>query len=935
MNGLPNGTVTFLFTDIEGSTKLSQEFPDEISVLFAKHNEILSQSIKNHNGFLFQIIGDAFCAAFHNGTDALYAALEAQRLLLNENWTPAPIKVRMGIHTGAAQLREEGAKEGSYSGYATMALTQRIMSAGHGGQILLSQNTYDKADEALSPEVELRDLGERRFKNIMRPERIYQLTVPDLPSEFPPLNTLESFNHNLPEQLTSFIGRQKELDEVTKLIASHRMVTLTGSGGAGKTRLSLQIGNACLGHFSKGVWIAELATISDPSLVSQTLLSIFNLRGDSHRDPVDSLTKHLRSKELLLILDNCEHLIDTCAQVSGSLLQACPKLKILSTSREPLRIAGERTYRVPSLAIPDTNQLPPLENLMQFEAIHLFVERASTIKPDFELTKENASFVAQICSRLDGIPLAIELAVARVKMLTPEQIAARLDDRFHLLTGGSRTALPRQQTLQAMIDWSYSLLTEQEKSLFRRLSVFIGGWTLEAAEAVCPDEEPGGILPHDILDLLTRLVDKSLIATDEVMGETRYRRLETIRQYSREKFLETDEVESIRNWHLNYYVRFTESAEQGLKSRDQFIWGNRMNVEQDNIRNALEWGLRTNPYSALRIVGASNLFWTAGGFSAEGFHWTQTALEKTANHPVSDNITIEEILVARAKALCGLTRLYLSLGDNTNAKRSAEESVVLYRQSQDQRGLAFALAILAYPLEFLGERAKAEEILQESIFIARAEGDVYVLCRALNILARVTIQLHHDLESSKRYVEEAYSLARENGLRYQEAQTLEILGHIATDTKDHIEARLYFEESARVYEEVGALFNVVLEKSNLAHLERRTGNYTKALEHYRETILAFRDIGQTGAVAHQLECFGFIAIAFNQNEQALQLFTAATTLREKAGTPMRPEEKIYFDEQIRKLHEKMESPTLEWIWTKGHALSMDMAINLAIEDIHE
>jgi len=778
-------------------------------------------------------------------------------------------------------------------------------------------------------------MGEQRLKNIIKPERIYQLNTSDLPSDFAPLNTLESYNHNLPAQLTSFIGRERELDEVTDLIISNRIITLTGSGGAGKTRLSLQVGNALLGQFSNGVWFAELAPVTDPELVPQILLSIFNLRGSSRRTPLGVLTDYLRPKELLLVLDNCEHLIGICAQISENLLHTCPNLKILITSREPLGITGEIPYRVPSLAIPDPNHLPSPDQLLEYESVRLFVERASTVKPGFELSKENASHIAQACSRLDGIPLAIELAAARVKVLTPEQIAARLDDRFHLLTGGSRTALPRQQTLHAMIDWSYSLLTNQEKTMLRRLAVFVGGWTLDAAESVCPDEEPGGILPHDTLDLLTRLVDKSLIITEEVAGETRYHRLETIRQYSREKFLETDEVEWIRNWHLNYFVRFSEMAEHGLKSRDQILWGNRMAKEQDNLRAALEWGMMKNPHSALRIAGASNLYWTAGGYSAEGFRWTQQALEQAEKQTTNNGIATEAKLVARAKALTGLTRLYLSLGDNANAKRASEESVALYRQSTDLHGLAFSLAILAYPLEFLGDREQAEAVLEESILIARAEQDIYVLCRSLNLLSRITTHLHHDLEASKRYVEEAYHLARDHGLRYQEAQSLEMLGFIAMDTKDYPEARLYFMESARIYEEVGASFNVILEKSHLAHLERQTGNITNAVELYRETILAFRDIGQTGAVSHQLECFGFIGIALNQSQHALQLFAAAHALREKAGTPMRPEEKTYFDEQLKVLHKKMESPTLEWIWAKGHALSMDRAIHLAIEEIHE
>jgi len=776
-------------------------------------------------------------------------------------------------------------------------------------------------------------MGDRHLKSILQSKRLFQLTVPDLPSEFPPLNTLEAFNHNLPSQITSFIGRQNEIGEIKQLLAANRIVTLTGSGGAGKTRLALQVGVDCLGQFPHGVWLTELASITDFMLVPQTLLAIFNLREDSHRTPLEVLTAYLRPKNLLLIFDNCEHLIEVCAQISETLLRACPNLKILASSREALGIAGEVCYRVPSLTTPDLNHMPPFEKLLDVDSIRLFVERATSVKPDFELTKDNASFVAQSCSRLDGIPLAIELAAARVKVLSPEQIAARLDDRFHLLTGGSRTALPRQQTLRAMIDWSYSLLTEQEKTLFRRLAVFVGGWTLEAAELVCADVEPDGILPHDILDLLTRLVDKSLVTTEDHMGMIRYRRLETIRQYSREKFFETNEVESIRNWHLRFFVRFSEQADENLQSRDQLLWGNLMAAEQGNLRAALDWGLSRDPYSALRIAGASNLFWTAGGFSAEGFRWTQKALELAEKVPVSEDVTTEAQLTARAKALRGLTRLYLSLGENVNAKRAAEASVDLYRQSHDRRGLAFALVILAYPLEFLGERVRAEAILQESNSIARAEGAAYLICRSLNILARVTIDLYHQLEMSKHYVEEAYHLARDEGLRYQEAQSLEILGFIATDTKDYAEARLYFLESARIYQEVGAAFNVILEKSNLAHLERQTGNYASALEYYRETILAFRDIGQTGAIAHQLECFAFIALAQDQKERALQLFAAASAIREKANIRMRPEEQVYYDQQLKRLHDKMDSPTLEWIWSKGHTLSMEHAITLAVEEI--
>jgi len=928
---LPTGTVTFLFTDIEGSTKLAQEHPDAMPSLLARHNEILNQVIEAHNGSVIQIAGDSFFASFHHASDGLNAALDAQRLLYNEAWSPAPIKVRMGIHSGRAHLEGES-KEIHSSGYTTLAIAQRIMSAGHGGQILLSQSTFDLIGDHLPEQAELVDMGERRLKDVMRIVHLYQLSVPDLPSEFPTLNTRELFSHNLPAQLTSFIGREKEMDEIRRLIVANRIVTLTGSGGAGKSRLSLQVSAESLSQFSDGVWYAELAPITDPALVPQTLHSIFKLREDRHRSPLEVLIDYLRAKDLLLVLDNCEHLIEACAQIGESLLQACPKLRILASSREALGIAGEAVYRVPSLSLPqDLRGTEDIEGLMGYEAIRLFIERAASAKQGFTLTEDNASSVAQICQRLDGIPLALELAASRVKVLTPEQIAARLDDRFRLLTDGSRTALPRQQTLRAMIDWSYSLLSEQEIILFCRLAVFVGGWTLEAAESVCGEE--GGEL--DVLDLLTRLVDKSLIFTEESMGEIRYHRLETIRQYSRERFLETNEVEAIRGRHLDFFVRFAELVDENLKGADQDVWQNRMLEELDNLRAALEWGLSRDPDSALRIAGAANLFWTAGGYSAEGFRWTQKALDQVEKSPIPEGVTIQRRLLASAKALRGLTRLYLSLGDNANAQRVAEESVALYRQCEDQRGLAFALVILAYPLVFLGQGAQAEAVLQESYTLARAEEDVYAICRSLNMWARVIVDFHHDLDLSQRYIEESLRLAKEAGLRSQEAQACEIIATIAMRRGDDNEARTRFKESMRIYEEIGARFNVILERTNLAHLERRHGNFARALEYYRETIIAFREIAQLGAVAHQLECFGFIALEKNQDERALQLFAAAGVLREKHNTPMTPDEQLYFQEQLTNLREKMDENQFDSAWSKGHVMTMEQAIEFAVETINE
>ena len=466
MDMLPSGTVTFLFTDIEGSTKLAQEHPDEMPALLERHHEILNQAIEAHNGYVFQIIGDEFCAAFHSASDALKAASEAQQALQNELWSPAPIKVRMGIHTGAAQLTDEKL----YSGYATLALTQRIMSTGHGGQVLISGTTRELVRDSLPANAELIDLGEKRLKDLLRPEHLYQLNISGLTTTFPPLKTLDTFPNNLPVHLTSFIGRENEIAEVkealigaplpegegagrrterVEVVRGHRLVTLTGSGGTGKTRLSLQVAAELLEKFDHGVWFVELAPLTDPELIPQTILSAIGIKEQPGKPPLELLKEYLHERKILLVLDNCEHLISASAHVVNTLLRAAPEIKVLASSREALGVKGEASYPVLSLSLPDIKNPPVIEKLSKYDAVRLFIDRALLVAPHFVLDNDNASRVAQICHRLDGIPLAIELAAARVKVLSVEQISKRLDDRFRLLVGGARTALPRQQTLRA------------------------------------------------------------------------------------------------------------------------------------------------------------------------------------------------------------------------------------------------------------------------------------------------------------------------------------------------------------------------------------------------------------------------------------------------------------------------------------------------------
>ena len=494
---LPTGTVTFLFSDIEGSATLAQNYPDAMSFLLERHNTILRQSIEAHNGVVFQIIGDAFCVAFHTAGDALRAAIKSQVDLQGEDWGDTPVKVRMGIHTGEAELQAKG----DYHGYLAMSRVQRLMSAGHGGQILISQATQELIRDKLPKDVTLRDMGEHKLKDVPLPVRIFQVSAPDLQKDFPALRTLNVFPNNLPTQITSFVGREKELADVKKLLYDAHILTLIGPGGTGKTRLSIQLGTELLSQFSDGVWFIELAPLADPALILQTIASVLGVRSQTGMPLENIVNDYLRAKNLLLIFDNCEHLVEASAALADDFLHNAPQVKIIASSREALGIGGETVYRVPSLSSPNQAQVTR-EAVMGFESVQLFVERASAANPKFHLTDENASHVAQICSRLDGIPLALELAASRVSAFTPEQIAKRLDDRFKLLTGGSRTALPRQQTLRALIDWSYDILSPDECKLLKRLSVFAGGWMFEAAEAMFDD--------IDVLELLPQLPDALL-----------------------------------------------------------------------------------------------------------------------------------------------------------------------------------------------------------------------------------------------------------------------------------------------------------------------------------------------------------------------------------------------------------------------------------------
>ncbi|MBV8067443.1 MAG: adenylate/guanylate cyclase domain-containing protein, partial [Candidatus Eremiobacteraeota bacterium] len=605
---LPSGTVTLLFTDIEGSTQHWEQQRAAMSEALHRHDTLLRTAIESHGGYVFNTIGDQFCAAFSRASDALAAAADAQRALAAEDWAAVGgLAVRMALHSGATHERA-----GDYVGPVVNRVA-RLLEVVHGGQTVLSDVTALHLRGLMPEQMDLLDLGEHRLKDLIGPEHVWQLVAPGLPDTFPPLQSLGSFPNNLPRQVTPLICRDEVLAEIEPLVLECPLVTLVGTGGVGKTRLALQAGADLLDGSADGVWFLELAPLSDPALVVNIIASTFGLREQANRSMLDVVVQYLRSRRLLLILDNCEHLIEETARIAEAILRAAPHVRMLATSREPLRIAGEHVYHVPSLAVPSGDSMAS-EEALSYGAIALFAERAAASDGKFALTEENTPIVAEICRRLDGIALAIELAAARVKVLPPRQLAQKLDERFRVLTGGSRTALPRQQTMRALIDWSYDLLAEPEQRLFRRLAIFAGGWTLEAAEAVCTDETLDVL---DLIDVLSSLVDKSLVVV-HLAENRRYGLLESTRAFALEKLLESEECEALARRHAQWAAELADRAHAARWSTGATsLWHAEFEPEFENVLSAIEWALSHDEVAlaARAVVGFSTIYVSLGPYA--------------------------------------------------------------------------------------------------------------------------------------------------------------------------------------------------------------------------------------------------------------------------------------------------------------------------------
>jgi predicted ATPase/class 3 adenylate cyclase len=914
----PTGTVTFLFTDIEGSTRMWERSPQAMQAALARHDELLKRAIAERGGYVFKTVGDAFCCAFWTVTDALDAALEIQRTLFDEKWQETgPLMVRMALHTGAAEERE-----GDYFGPPVNRVA-RLLSAGHGGQVLLSLATQELVRDQLPVGTSLMDLGERHLKDLFRPEKVFQLLATGLPSEFPPLRTLDVYRNNLPLQPTPLIGREREVAEVCDLLGAEatRLLTLTGPGGIGKTRLALQAAADLLDDFPDGTFFSQLATLTEAKLLIPTIAETLGVKETAEQQLDETLKDYLAERRVLLLLDNFEQVLGAAPAVT-ELLAGAPGLKVLATSRAPLGLYGEHEFPVPPLTLPDLNRPPPLGRLTQYEAVGLFVERARAAKPDFAITNESAPAVAEICVRLDGLPLAIELAAARIKMLPPRAMLHRLGSRLKLLTGGARDLPERQRTLRAAIEWSFALLDEGEQVLFARLAVFSGGRTLEAIDAICDAE---GDLPVDAFEGVSSLLDKSLLRQEEgPNGEPRFVMLETVHEYAREKLGQSAEAEEIKRAHAQYFLTLAEEAKPELKGSNQLEWLERLEAEHDNMRAALTWALGRNEVEvALRLGGDLSWFWSVRGYYSEGRRWLEEAL-------AIDGRGSPEV---RAMALAGAGVLAFDQGELDRAKEACEEGLELLahegREAREAKlNLLALLGWVAWQREELGQ---AQQLFEEELALSREMSGTWWLANSLQGLATVS-HTRRDSERATELYEESMNLFREHGDKHSLAYCMNNLAMVVCSQGDLGRAAQLTEEAVALFRELGARGDSALGLCNMGWIALLRDDLGRAANHYRESLSLSWDAGMTLVVQGGLEGLACLAGARVEAQRAARLWGAAQALHETKGIPRDTDFLAEADARISAVRSGMGEEVWKEAWRKGRKMTLDEAISYALEE---
>ncbi len=812
---LPSGTLTFLFTDIEGSTKLLNALgTDRFHEVLAVHTQALRAAFAD-GGIEVRTEGDSLFVVFHSAPKAVRATAAAQRALAAAHFPhDAVVRVRMGMHTGVGTPASEEAGA-DYVGI-DVHRAARIANIAHGGQVLISGTTATLAGQDLGEGTTLRDLGEHRLKDLAQPERIYQLVVADLANEFPPVRSLDRTPNNLPTQVTTFIGRLPEIRNGMRLLDGTRLLTLTGPGGTGKTRLSLQLAAEAATLFPDGAFWVPLAPISDPDLVASTIAHSLGVHVGGKEEPLERVLEHVRGKRMLLVLDNFEQVLSAAPSVSA-LLASGPDLKVITSSRAPLRISGEQEFPVPPLDLPDPERLPSLEALAQSDAVKLFIERARAVKPDFMVTAENAAAVAEICNRLDGLPLAIELAAARVKLLSPQAMLPRLRKGLDLLASSSPDRTDRQRTLRGAIAWSYDLLDEGLQRLFARSGVFVGGVMLDQLEAVGgPASDIGG----DVLERTSELLDNSLVRQLEAAGEPRFRMLVTIREFAMEKLAASGEDATIRDRHLAAYLALAGRAAPQLQGNEQRLWLDLVELEHDNLRAALEHAVTTrNVDAASRMVFAVWRFWQVRGYLREGLSWCERVLALPGADPSSRMRTLE--------AAGGLAYWMAEMAATERYYREAYEIAGALGAEAERAKSAYNLSFVDM---FLGdsEHPKALALLEEALGIFRKLGDRASIGRTAWALGSIYVEgpnrTQADHLKGKRFAHEALTEHRALGNRFDIAWDLYGTGLAALKLGDLAEAERDWREALQMFVDAGDSSGIVLQLSNFAELAKERGD---------------------------------------------------------------------------------------------------------------
>lgn len=955
MRELPAGTVTFLFTDVEGSTRRWEQDSPAMLTAIERHFTLLAEAISKHNGVRFKTIGDAVQAAFPLALEGVLAAVESQRALTAEDWgSVGPIRVRMALHTGAATPRD-----GDYLAPALNRLA-RLLAAGAGGQILLTEATRNLVRDLLPGEIHLRDLGEHRLRDLRDAEHVFQVTGLDLPDDFPPLKSLDRPQHNLPVQLTSFVGRGREVEEIRDrlLQPETRILSLTGPGGTGKTRLALQAASSLITDFADGVWFVPLASVSNARLIAPSIAESLGVRESAGETILESLRAYLRAKQLLLVLDNFEQVVEA-APVIVDLLSAAPGLQVLVTSRARLRITGEHEIAITPLGLPHEERGIRLDDALASEAVRLFVERAQAVRSDFVLNDRNAGTVVNICRRLDGLPLAIELAAARVRLFTPEAILERLDNRLTLLTGGGRDRPERQQTLRAAIGWSHDLLDPSEQVLFRRLAVFSGGWTLEAAEEVVSAIDEPAIAVFDCLEVLN---DNSLIrieedADDELSGP-RFVMLQTIRDYGQEALEESGEDSVIRDAHASYFATLATRAGPNLTGRKSVGWLGRLETDHDNLRVALSWVVeRGESEQALSLAASLWRFWWIRGHIDEGREELEAVL----------SIAGDEISLDRAAALDGAGVLAEAQGDYDRAEALHEEALRVSRQIGDNGAIARSLNNLGVVAADRGVLGRAETLLRESVELARSANDLATVATALNDLGNV-VESQGDAEQGESLIRESLALRRRVGSDSDIARSLHNLGTIVLYRGEAGQARklfeeslvhfraagdkpgeaaalnglaesqreegnilgatMLFEQSLAHFRDVGDVRSTAIVLLNLAEIARTCGAFEQASAQYREALSRFEVVADRSGVVDSLAGLGGILVQEANFETAATLLGAASALSspDESASPSHPE---LFAADIAAAQSALGEKAFQAAWQTGRSLDMAEAVAIA------